>query len=87
MPVGILFLFVDHVVSTTSDAGGDDDDDDDNDGNFGDVDQDFFGKLAAKKGHSCLLNLDVSECWNIFAVVERWRAILKVNVLGFSILR
>jgi len=27
------------------DAGGDDDDDDDNDGNFGDVDQDFFGKL------------------------------------------
>jgi hypothetical protein len=35
----LLCLFLDNIG-----AGGDDDDDDDNDGNFGDVDQDFFGK-------------------------------------------
>ena len=33
---------------TLLDAGGGDDDDDNNDGNFGDVDQDFFGKSTSR---------------------------------------
>ena len=47
MAVGILFFTVGCFV-LTSETGGDDDDDDDNDGNFGDVDQDFFGKPAKR---------------------------------------